>query len=138
MSEADKSALDKAEALVRRVLERLGSAIDEKVSNRDEPTLSTRRLGEINSLLENAIESNLRRAEGSNARVAPNRIKIVFSYEERSKLSAPYVEALVREMQLSASEFIADRRYQTLGPVAVEAESDLFGTTTSVKAAFEG
>jgi pSer/pThr/pTyr-binding forkhead associated (FHA) protein len=133
MSDSDKSPLEKAEEMVRRLLERMGSAIDDRVG---EKRLGARRITELSSLLEAAIESNLRIEEGSPTRIAPNQFRLLLTYEERSELGAAYVAALGRELKLVAAEIIADRRYRTLGPISLDVVSDVFSKSSSVKAGF--
>ena len=135
MSEAENNALDKAERLMRRLLERAGSALDNKVAA-EGSGLTAKRVGQIYSLLETAIESNLRHQDGERTLIAPNNLKLLLTYEERSSLSDGYAAALAHELKLAASEFITDRRYQTIGPITVEVGSDLFAKSSSVKATF--
>ncbi|HEU4388114.1 MAG TPA: FhaA domain-containing protein [Blastocatellia bacterium] len=136
MSEAEKNALDKTESLVRRLLERVGSALDRTVADEGGKGLTAKRIGQIYSFLEAAIESNVRQEDGGAIRVAPNHLKLLLTYEERSGLSEAYTAALAQELTLAASEFIADRRYRTVGPITVEVASDLFAKAQSVKATF--
>src|SRR6185369_4680366 len=64
--------------------------------------------------------------------------KVLFTYEETSKLSPQYIEAVGKELTATAFEYINNRRYATRGPVEVVAERDLFVKSTTVRAVFDG
>jgi hypothetical protein len=85
MADTNDSVLDKAESLARRILERLGSKVDAKSAG--EHTLSPREVGELTSRIERVIEASLREDAKGVKRVAPNRFKILFTYEENSRLN---------------------------------------------------
>lgn len=116
--------MDKVESFLRRLLGRLGGEIDRKLA-------PVGLLEDLISRLEDAIES------GARQNAAPNRFKVLLPYEEFSRLSQRYREALAEELRASALEFINDRRYATRGPVSVEIDCDLFSNSASVKADFE-
>ena len=132
------SVLDKAESLARRVLERLGSNVDKKIAPSDEPVLSSNKLADLASRLERLIDSDLKEDERGVRRIAPNRFKVLFTYEETSKLSPQYIEAVSKELTATAFEYINNRRYSTLGPVGVKAERDLFTKETAIRSYFDG
>jgi len=140
---ADEKPLEKAEAFLKRTLERLGSAVDKKVSHTDagpggrRPGLSSRKVSDLVSSLERAIESELKPDENGIRRLAPNRIKVLFTYEERARLTEPYLESLGQEFKATAYEFINNRRYMTSGPIQVEVGTDLFVESTTIKVSFE-
>ncbi|HKF58552.1 MAG TPA: FhaA domain-containing protein, partial [Blastocatellia bacterium] len=71
------------------------------------------------------------------AKVAPNHFKIGLTYEEASKLTSQQIEALSKELNSATHEFIHNRRYTTLGPIDVQIASDLFATSTTIKADFD-
>ena len=135
MPDPKHSVLDKAETIARRILERLGSKVDLKLSSASEHVLSPHVIGDLASRLENVVESNLQEDEQRVRRVAPNRFKVLFTYEETSGLSSQYIEAVGKELTATVSEYITNRRYLTRGPIEVEATRDLFGKTTTVKVA---
>jgi hypothetical protein len=136
MADKNDSVLDKAESLARRILERLGSKVDAKSA--EENTLSPREVGELTSRIERVIEASLREDGNGVKRVAPNLIKVLFTYEETSRLNSHYIELLAKELKGAVFEFINNRRYETRGPVDVETGSDLFAKTTVIKPIFEG
>jgi hypothetical protein len=136
MADKNDSVLDKAESLARRILERLGSKVDAKSAA--EQTLSPREVGELTSRIERVIEANLREDKNGVKRVAPNRYKVLFTYEETSRLNSQYIELLGKELKASVFEFINNRRYETRGPIEVETGSDLFSKTTVIRPIFEG
>jgi len=138
MADRGDSVLDKAESLARRILERLGSKVDSKLATANEQTLKPQVIGELASRVERVIESNLAKDEHGVRRVAPNRFRVLFTYEETSALSAQYIEAVGKELTATALEYINNRRYETRGPIALEACRDLFAKTTTVRADFDG
>lgn len=137
MADSKQSMLDKAESLARRVLERLGSKVDDKLASGDSHTLNAHVIGDLTSRIEHIIDSSLKEDEGGTRRLAPNRFKVLFTYEETSTLSPQYIEAVGKELTDSVFEFINNRRYVTTGPVEVLAGRDLFAKTTVVKASFD-
>lgn len=138
MAERDDSVLDKAEDIARRILERLGSSVDSKIAAGDTKSLGAREVTQLTSRIERAIESNLRQDKQGVKRVAPNRFKVLFTYEQSTRLAPAYLEALAKELKGPIFEFINNRRYETRGPIEVETGSDLFAKSTVIKALFEG
>jgi septum formation topological specificity factor MinE len=138
MADAGDNVLDKAESLARRILERLGSNVDSKLASKDQSTLNPHHIGDLASRIERLIESELKADDHGVRRIAPNRFKVLFTYEETSKLSPQYIEAVGKELTATVFEYINNRRYTTRGRIEVVAERDLFAKTTLVKAAFDG
>ena len=138
MADPKDSVLDKAESLARRILERLGSKLDSKLASANEQTLKPHVIGDLASRIEHVIESNLAEDDHGIRRVAPNRFRVLFTYEETSALSPQYIEAVGKELAATVFEYINNRRYATRGPIALEAGRDLFAKATTVKAGFEG
>jgi hypothetical protein len=136
MGDKNDSVLDKAESLARRILERLGSKVDAKSAA--EQTLSPREVGELTSRIERVIEASLREDKNGVKRVAPNRYKVLFTYEQTSRLNSQYIELLGKELKTAIFEFINNRRYETRGPIEVETGSDLFAKITVIRPTFEG
>jgi len=62
---------------------------------------------------------------------------VLFTYEETSALSPQYIEAVGKELTTTVFEYINNRRYETRGPIALEAGRDLFAKVTTVKASFD-
>jgi FHA domain/Protein of unknown function (DUF3662) len=138
MPGAKDNPLDMAEKVARRILERLGAKVDNKLGPDDQSVLSAAVVGNLASRIERAIESDLKTDEHGIRRVAPNRFDVLFTYEESAALTPQYFDALGKELTASTFEFINNRRYSTLGPVVVKAGQDLFAKTTSVKPSFDG
>src|SRR2546423_562023 len=138
MADNNESVLDKAEQLARRVLERLGSTVDSKLGSRGDEALSHREVSTLTARIEREIDANLRPDSEGVKRVAPNRIRVGFTYERVSQMSEEYLDALAKELKAAAYEFIVNRRYTTLAPFTVEATSDLFAKATSIRAYFDG
>src|SRR5215813_11134494 len=135
MADSGDSVFDKAESLARRVLERLGTSVDSKLT-KSEHILHARVIGDLASRLEAATEANLQEDERGIRRVAPNQFKVLFTYEETSSLSPQYIESVGKELTAALYEYINNRRYVTRGTVVVEAVRDLFAASTEIKASF--
>jgi len=136
MDDPKDSPLRKAEESAKRVLERVGSAIDKKVLGRGGSEFGVHYAGELASRMEKAIESSLEPGDQGKPGIAPNHFKIRLTYEEASKLTALQIESLSRDLKNATHEFIHNRRYQTKGPIEVEVVSDLFATSTIIDADF--
>jgi septum formation topological specificity factor MinE len=137
MADSNDNVLDKAETVARRILERLGSKVDNKLSPADEQTLTPRVIADLASRVEQVIESNLEKDEQGVNRIAPNRFRVLFTYEETSKLSPQYIEAVGKELTETVREYTNNRRYSTRGPISVEVGRDLFAKAILVKASFD-
>ena len=137
MPDPKDSVLDKAENLARRVLERLGSKLDAKLTTDDQRALSLRKIGDLTAKIERLIESSLEEDDRGVRRVAPNRFSVLFTYEETSTVSTEYIQAMGSELTPLVAEYINNRRYATRGPVVVEMGRDLFTKETVVKGDFE-
>jgi hypothetical protein len=135
MARTDESIFDKAEGLARRVLERLGARVDDRLAG---GSLSGRKISDLASQIERAIESNLKEDSQGVKRIAPSVVRVLLTHEDASALSAKYKEALSAELSQVAREFITNRRYETGSPAVVEIGSDLFAKSTVIKTAFEG
>ncbi|MFY9609441.1 MAG: FhaA domain-containing protein [Blastocatellia bacterium] len=138
MADKNKNTLDKAEGAARRILERLGSRLDSKLESSGRPALGARQISDLTSRVESAIESNLRDAETSGVRLAPNRFRVLLTYEETSNLTAEYMEAVGKELTSTVREYINNRRYGTSGPIEVEVTRDVFAKGVLVKVEFTG
>lgn len=136
MADSSDNLLDRAEAMARRLLEKIGARADSPISHRDQ-TLSPRRVGEITSQIERAIEASLRQDPKGVRRVAPNSFDVLLTYEEASQLNTRYIEALAVELKTAVFEYINNRRYETEGAVSVSVRSDLFAKTSVIKATFD-
>ena len=137
MDDPKDSPLRKAEASAKRVLERLGSAIDKKVLGRTTSEFGPDYAGDLASRIEKVIESSLRADDGGSLVIAPNHYKVGLTYEETSGMTQAQIESLSRELTAAAHEFIHNRRYQTEGPLQVEVVADLFAASSIIKADFD-
>src|SRR5262249_44756147 len=137
MDDPKDSPLRKAEESAKRVLERLGSAIDKKVLGRGGSEFGADYASNLASRIEKAIESSLKAGDRGGLSIAPNHFKVRLTYEEASKLTSVQIGSLSRDLKAAAHEFIHNRRYQTEGPVEVEVVSDLFASSTIINADFE-
>ena len=89
----------------------LGSKLDSKLATSGTPALGARQISDLTRRVESAIESNLRDAETGAARLAPNRFRVLFTYEETSNLSAEYMKEVGKELTSTVREYINNRRY---------------------------
>lgn len=137
MADTKDSVLDKAESIARRILERLGSKVGGKPTPANEHQLSPQVISDLASRIERVVESNLQEDQDGIRHIAPNRFKVMFTYEETSALTPQYIEAVGKELTAMVFEYINNRRYITRGPVELEASRDLFAKTTTVKASFD-
>src|SRR5262249_481383 len=137
MDDPKDSPLRKAEESAKRVLERLGSAIDKKVLGRSGSEFGPDYAGNLASRIEKAIESSLKAGDPGKLGIAPNHFKVRLTYEEASKLTPLQIESLSPDLKAATHEFIHNRRYQTKGPIEVEVVSDLFASSTIVNADFD-
>jgi hypothetical protein len=138
MADKSENALDKAESAARRILERLGSKLENKLAPTVQQTLGARQISDLTTRVERAIESNLQEADTGGANLAPNLFRVLLTYEETSSLSEEYMEAVGKELTNTVHEYINNRRYKTSGTVVVEVSRDVFAKTTLVKAEFSG
>jgi hypothetical protein len=136
MAERDVNPLEQAGGLFRRILERVGATVDEKLAAGDSSRLPATAVGALAAALERSIESNLRADARGVRRVAPDRYAILLTYEQNGDLNDAHRQALAKELAASAYEYIANHRYTTLKPVFVEVGCDLFVGTTTIRTSF--
>lgn len=136
MADKNENALDKAESVARRILERLGSKIESKLAPTSQHALGARQISDLTGRVERAIEAALRQDKNDAAKVAPNRFKVLLTYEETSSLTPEYMEAVGKELTSTVREYVNNRRYKTSGPIEVEVGRDLFAKAILVKAEF--
>lgn len=137
MADGDQNIFDRAEAIARRVLGRLGAKADSKAAAPNHQTLSPREVGALTARIEEEIEKKLAEDSRGIRRVAPNHFEILFIYEISSRLNRQYLQALADELKTDIYEYITNRRYETRGPVEVKTGQDLFAKSTVVKADFK-
>jgi hypothetical protein len=137
MGATDDSSLEKAEGVVKRVLERLGAAVDKKLhTEKVSDVLSSHQIGDLISLMEAAVQSSLRPDANGVRRIAANNFKVLFTYEHGARLGQRYQQELAHALTSEIYEFISNRRYETLGGVNVEIGADLFAKSATIKCGF--
>ena len=138
MADKNDSVLDKAEGLARRLLEKLGAKVDNKLGSPGQRTLSAREIGNLAAQIERAIDVNLRPDKSGTKRVAANLFTVLFVYENATSFSPEFLDALAKELKAAVFEYINNRRYETRGPVEVAVRADMFTKATSIKVSFTG
>src|SRR4030095_73396 len=122
------------ERLLRRVLEGMGSVVDRRLGRTVEPRsgLTTSKLIErMKRLIDERV-----RDEGPKGRDAPHHLVLKVEWGTHSEAPPEILNDLKNEVLAAAIDHINDHRYRTLGPVAVEAEVDIFTTGISVDPTF--
>lgn len=137
MSDRDgESALGRADGFFKKVLERVGATVDDKIAAGDAARLPPSAVGSMASAIERAVEDNMRADTRGVRRIAPDRFAVLLTYEQNARLSDAHRAALARELAASAYEYVVNHRYTTLNPVYVEVGCDIFVTKTEVRATF--
>src|SRR5437016_5757328 len=81
MGERDESALGRADGFFKRVLERVGATVDEKLRANDASRLPANAVGAMAAAIERAIEEHVRADARGVRRVAPDRFAVLLTYE---------------------------------------------------------
>lgn len=131
---AGKREIARTERLFRRVLEGVGEVVDRKFGRTIDPStgFSTAKLIEK---MKHAIDARVRDT-GETARVAPHHFKIKLEWGTHSETPPEILKELENEIIAAAIDYINDNRYNTLGPVHVETEVDIFTTGISIAPTF--
>jgi hypothetical protein len=122
------------ERILRRVLEGMGDVVDRRFGRTVEPRsgLTTSKLIErMKKLIDERV-----RDEGNKGRIAPHHLILKVEWGTHSEAPPEILHDLKHEVLAAAIDHINDHRYRTLGPVAVEAEVDIFTTGISVDPTF--
>ncbi|HET9526957.1 MAG TPA: FHA domain-containing protein [Pyrinomonadaceae bacterium] len=122
------------ERILRRVLEGMGDVVDRRFGRTVEPRsgLTTSKLIErMKKLIDERV-----RDEGKRGRIAPHHLVLKVEWGTHSEAPPEILHDLKNEVLAAAIDHINDHRYRTLGPVAVEAEVDIFTTGISVDPTF--
>lgn len=135
MSDRDEGALERAEGLFKKVLERIGSSVDEKLAPGD-VRLPSHVVGSLAASIERAVEEHLRPDARGVRRLAPDRYRVMLTYEHNAKLADADREALAGELAATAYEYVVNHRYETLARIYVEVGCDIFAQRTVVEASF--
>lgn len=134
MSDGDEGALERAEGLFKKVLERIGSSVDEKLAGGGR--LKSNVVGRLAAAVEDEIESRLRSDGRGVRRLAPDRVAVLLTYEQNSELTDSDRKALAAELAATAYEYIENRRYKTNARVYVEVGTDIFARFPRIEVSF--
>jgi hypothetical protein len=133
MADHEDGALERAEGLFKRVLERVGATVDERVSSQHS-RLPAPLVGLVTSRLEDALEAGVIADERGVRRVAPDRFEVLLTYEADARLSEGDRRALAGELAGVAFEYIVNHRYVTRAKIFVEVGCDIFARQPLVRA----
>jgi hypothetical protein len=137
MADEKDSLLDKAESLARRMFERLGAKLDNKLGAPEQESLSFKEVDDLIAKTERAIDANLKADGKGTKRVAPHFFKVMFTYERALNLSRKNIEILHSELKSAIFEYLTNRRYEVPGEIQISIVRDFFEKSTTVKTAFE-
>jgi hypothetical protein len=135
MAERDEGALERAEGFFKKVLERIGSSVDEKLASSAD-RLPAHVVGALAATIERTIEEQIRPDERGVRRLAPDRFDVMLTYEQNAGLVDEDRRALAHELAATAYEYVVNHRYATLGRIYVEVGCDLFAEKPLVDASF--
>jgi FHA domain-containing protein len=139
MADTTDRATERAEGLLKRIFERLGEAVDKKISGSagdQKPGLSAAEIAHLETLLERSIDSAVVRDSSRGVTLAPNRFQVSLTHESAGGLGKTYLNALEEELRSGVLEFINNRRYSVVDDVRVEVTTDVLAKVSSVKACF--
>src|SRR4026207_1209818 len=122
------------ERILRRVRDVVRTVVDRNLGRTVEPRsgLTTSKLIErMKKLIDERV-----RDEGNKGRIAPHHLILKVEWGTHSEAPPEILHDLKHEVLAAAIDHINDHRYRTLGPVAVEAEVDIFTTGISVDPTF--
>lgn len=134
MTDRDEGALERAEGLFKKVLERIGSTVDEKLAAGGR--LKSHVVGRLAAAVEDVIEERLRYDQRGIRRLAPDRIVVLLTYEQNAELADSDRKALAAELAATAYEYIQNHRYATNARVYVEIGTDIFAGHPKIEATF--
>lgn len=135
MADRDDGPLHRAEELVRKVLDRVGSSVDKKLAASGSATVGWL-AGSVAASLESHLEKAVRPDARGVRRQAPDRFSVSLTYEQHEGLSEGDRKALAAELAATAYEYIANHRYETVAKVHVDVGCDLFASSPVVTASF--
>lgn len=137
MADEKDSILDKAETLARRMFERLGAKVDNKLGANQQESLTYKEVDDLIAKTERAIDAGLKTDSKGTKRVAPNFFKVMFTYERALNFNKKNFETLHNELKAAIFEYITNRRYEIQGEIQIAIVRDFFEKSTAVKAAFD-
>ena len=137
MSQSPENPVERAEKVLKRLFERLGAIIDDKLSGPVTRGLSSTEVSGLIGRLEQTVESSLREDDGGLKCLAPNVFEVLITYERSAGLSEQYLEALGIELKRDIFEYINNHRYKTIGPVCIRCGFDLFTKAPIIKPLFK-
>ncbi|HEY9286088.1 MAG TPA: FHA domain-containing protein [Pyrinomonadaceae bacterium] len=128
----DEKKRDEAmvERLLRRVFDRVGAAVDQKLGRTGDPQAgftTTRLIERMQRLI---LERS--REDPKRGRIAPHSMKLKVEWGTHSEAPTDSIKELEHEVLAAAIDFINDSRLRTLAPVEVETVVDIFTSGIAV------
>lgn len=121
------------ERLFRRMLEGVGDVVDRKFGRTIDPRsgLTTSKLiNRMKRLIDHRVRDHQR------SRIAPHHLKLKIEWGTHSEAPDEIIKQLENEILAAAIDHINDHRYNTLAPVQIESEVDIFTQGISVEPNF--
>src|SRR5439155_27063851 len=106
----------------------LGAKLD-SLSNAHKGTSVHSTLCALLPTLQRAVDSNARKDEQGNCRLAPHRLRILFDYDTYSRFEQPDLHLLKKELATFAEQYINDRRYRLSEPLSLTLTYDPLGSS---------
>jgi hypothetical protein len=122
------------ERLLRRVFDRVGAVVDQKLGRAGDPQagFTTSRLIErMQRLITERTRDDPKRG-----RIAPHSMKLKVEWGTHSEAPTDSIKELEHEVLAAAIDFINDSRLRTLAPVEVETVVDIFTSGIAVDPTF--
>jgi hypothetical protein len=118
------------ERLLRRVFDRVGAAVDQKLGRAGDSQagFTTSRL--IERMQRLIVERS--RQDPKRGRIAPHLMKLKVEWGTHSEAPTDSIKELENEILAAAIDFINDSRLRTLAPVEVETQADIFTSGIAV------
>jgi hypothetical protein len=119
------------ERLLRRVFDRVGAVVDQKLGRAGDPqaNFTTTRLIER---MQRLIMERSREDPKRGGRIAPHSMKLKVEWGTHSEAPTDSIKELEHEVLAAAIDFINDSRLRTLAPVEVETVVDIFTSGIAV------
>lgn len=122
---------NRIEAFIRRLFERVGGAIDFSLRRGEQARTD---LSSLIPQLERAVEANLKTEAGRVT--APNLFELRYDFETWTRMGDDRRQYLQHELRDTIYEYIHNRRYVILAPVAVAIAYDAFTRGLDIRAGF--
>lgn len=124
----------KAERVLRRMLEGMGSVLDRKLG-RDTLSQGGMSTATLLARMKRGIDERVRDTSQLQ-RVAPHALRLKIEWGTHSEVPAEQIKELEHEVLAAAIDHINDQRLRTLAPVRVEVVKDIFTTGINVEPTF--